>query len=104
MRCGKAGACWATGPLRSRLSTAPHSEPVKESVGRRKRLPHKTADPRGPRCDRRFRLSGSGILLSLVLAFGLLAQPVKITVNTQLVVETVSVTDKNGKASCRERV
>ena len=37
-------------------------------------------------------------MLSLVLAFGLLAQPVKITVNTQLVVETVSVTDKNGKA------
>jgi VWFA-related protein len=35
----------------------------------------------------------------LVLAFGLLAaaQPVKITVNTQLVVETVSVTDKSGK-------
>src|SRR5271157_320247 len=32
-----------------------------------------------------------------LLALGLLAQPVKITVNTQLVVETVSVTDKNGK-------
>jgi VWFA-related protein len=32
-----------------------------------------------------------------MLALGLLAQPVKITVNTQLVVETVSVTDKNGK-------
>jgi VWFA-related protein len=34
----------------------------------------------------------------MLLALGLLAQgPVKITVNTQLVVETVSVTDKNGK-------
>ena len=35
--------------------------------------------------------------LVMVLALGLAAQPVKITVNTQLVVETVSVTDKNGK-------
>src|SRR5208283_4145400 len=36
--------------------------------------------------------------LAMVLSFGLLAQaPVKITVNTQLVVETVSVTDKSGK-------
>jgi VWFA-related protein len=35
----------------------------------------------------------------MVLSLSLLAQaPVKITVNTQLVVETVSVTDKNGKA------
>ena len=34
----------------------------------------------------------------MLLALGLLAQgPVKITVNTQLVVETVSVTDKSGK-------
>ena len=37
--------------------------------------------------------------LTMVLSLSLLAQaPVKITVNTQLVVETVSVTDKNGKA------
>jgi VWFA-related protein len=36
-------------------------------------------------------------VLAMVLALGVLAQPVKITVNTQLVVETVSVTDKNGK-------
>jgi len=35
---------------------------------------------------------------AILLALGLLAQgPVKITVNTQLVVETVSVTDKSGK-------
>jgi len=35
----------------------------------------------------------------MLLSLGLLAAqaPVKITVNTQLVVETVSVTDKNGK-------
>jgi VWFA-related protein len=55
---------------------------------------------------------GEAPLLAMVLAFGLLAQapstgpqkaaqpssgPVKITVNTQLVMETVSVTDKSGK-------
>ena len=39
----------------------------------------------------------SGIVLAILLALCLVAQPVKITVNTQLVVETVSVTDKNGK-------
>ena len=39
------------------------------------------------------------LLLTMLLSLGLLAAqaPVKITVNTQLVVETVSVTDKNGK-------
>ncbi len=38
-------------------------------------------------------------MLTILLALGLLAAqgPVKITVNTQLVVETVSVTDKSGK-------
>ena len=36
-------------------------------------------------------------MLAILLALCLVAQPVKITVNTQLVVETVSVTDKNGK-------
>jgi len=56
------------------------------------------------RCHSEPRPLGSGILLTMLLALGLLAQapqpatgPVKITVNTQLVVETVSVTDKNGK-------
>ena len=81
-----------------------------KSVDRRKRLSHKKAGC-APGWDRRFRLSTrrtrrffhdvlwSGILLATVLAFGLLAAqgPVKITVNTQLVVETVSVTDKSGK-------
>src|ERR1035441_7357038 len=33
------------------------SEAVKKSVGRRKRLPHKSASPRAPTWDRRFRLS-----------------------------------------------
>ena len=39
------------------------------------------------------------LLLTMLLSLGLLAAqaPVKITVNTQLVVETVSVTDKHGK-------
>src|SRR5271157_283394 len=45
--------------------------------------------------------SGRGrlrVCATMALSLGLLAQtPVKITVNTQLVVETVSVTDKNGK-------
>ena len=43
-------------------------------------------------------VSAAGVCAT-VLALGLLAAqgPVKITVNTQLVVETVSVTDKNGK-------
>src|SRR5271157_2480824 len=53
---------------------------------------HALACP-SPAC-RRFLLS-----LTMLLSLGLLAAqvPVKITVNTQLVVETVSVTDKNGK-------
>jgi hypothetical protein len=41
---------------RSLPLTAP-LKAVKKSVGRRKRLPHKDANPCGPRWDRRFRLS-----------------------------------------------
>ena len=71
MGSGTVGTCGAIAPLRSRLSTGPRSEP---------------------------RPLGSVILLAMLLSLGLLAQgPVKITVNTQLVVETVSVTDKSGK-------